>query len=241
MIPEGFEKKLFFLVVLLLIGVGVYAFKPWSLWIEEGCIRTTVTVFKGEVNLYGFDREGNVELRRVVREGETAFIETVQKKAKGSLGVIRKIFPEAMTALAVRIRIWAGRLPDDKLARFVPEGEIQEFLAEKLGARTPFSEIRMKVGEKGFEGSAYLKLALFETRVKGRGVVGVDRKEGNRLYLRLYEVRIGLLKLPAFLLREWEDTFSAIFSPSHFPLRVLELEYQEGGVLIYAVRRQVMV
>ena len=228
------RNLLIFISMLVLLGILIGVFTT-----QGGLpVRTKVTVFEGSVSLYSFDENGRRQLNRIVQAGESAEISTQRPLVPPGLFFksLKTGFPKAVYAFIEAVKVWARDLPDDRLARFFTEEEFNVFLSEKLSQNTPFSNIQFSLADEGCSGQANLKIGFIDVVVTGTGRAMVD-KENGQLYLEIDYIKVGIIDLPRFVLRELEEAFTQIFSRGDFPLKVLELEYQNRGILIYAIRR----
>lgn len=224
-------KKLFLLAVL--IGAAVLAY--FIIFKEPAGpkIRTTVRVIEGSVDFYELDDSGGRRFKKTVKTGETAEIVSAVGGKRG--GILVRAFPNMVDAAAREASQWGKKLPDDQLAKFISEDELETFFT-RVGEKARIRNIRVAAGADGFEGSGRIALGKLGVNASGRGNVELDKKTG-RLHLHILEVKVGKVKLPAAALRELESIFDAVFNSPDFSLQVLEVEYRDKGILVYARRR----
>lgn len=229
-------KKPFFLLLLVLAAL--------FLWLgvklpgqKEGFVRATVKVDEGTVDLYRVAADGSRHYLHPVHSGETAEV-TTSKRVHGSGGPFRfasPLFWKVMTSLVAQIDASTKNAADPQFTRFYTQEQFRRFIADGLETIPSLSDIRLELRHDGWIVHAHLNLDSVDADIHGKGVIGVDGQE--RFYLRLERAACGPVPLPSFVLRQLEDVFYNSTHMQNYPLRVLNMEYRDGGILI-TCRRQ---
>lgn len=220
--------------VVLTVVITIPAFFVW-MYVKQPTktLTTTVSVIEGAVELFEIDKSGHRKFRDVVKAGETASVVSVEKEA----GFIAKsVFIGLIRAFQEGAINWSNRVVEDRWAGFIPEKQVEEF-AKGAEKTTPLSGVTIRITREGFEAYGIVDLGLKRMGLAATGIIAVDPFK-KRLYLKLYSLSLGRYAFPKFFLKEIEAAFSEIYSPQKFPLEILEMEYQEDGILIYARRKE---
>jgi hypothetical protein len=236
-------KRLFFVALVALGIAALWIWKPWSAARrgEPVTIRTTIRVLEGSVHVYDLDDRGGRRYRGIVKEGEVLVVRT-RKDASGAhvrrgagaeaLGLLKPVVPLAASFFHEEMERYAARMRQPQVTRFFTQEEFAEFIGERLGRETPFSDVRVDIRKDGWTGRARVRFLGVATNATGSGYVGVDRERFYRLYLKLDEVRIGFFRVPQFLLRELEQAFGEAAGAEDHAVEILEMNYEDGGIRI---------
>lgn len=199
-------------------------------------LTTTIKVIEGVVDVYRVEN-GKRDYRGPFKAGEEAVVQTQIAGGKDTkaLGALASLVPAMAAVIQKQADAAAARMVDGQYAGHLSGEEISRSLNEHLGD-TGLSEPRCVITAEG----------LIVTAVMGRGFlkapIALEGRftptEGGGLDLALSSLKIGPVQLPDWALRQLEDVFRAAMDRSPLAVEVLEIEYEDDGILVYARRRQ---
>jgi len=226
-----------FLILCVLLGavVGLLWWRPWSLV----RIQTTVRVTEGVVDLYSLDGRGERVFKRTVTQGQTARMTALHHTGRGSeFGLFGPLLSDTLVSFMAQVESLAQRLPEETFSRMYTEAQFTELILRKLQGRIPVKSLRVTIDRNGFTADGRLEHGPLALDVSGSGIVDVNKDYKNLLYLRIYRIKIGPMDCPDLITSRLEDTFAEIVSRKDFPIEILDMKYQDKGILITARRRQ---
>ncbi len=198
-------------------------------------LTTTVKVFEGVVDVYRLE-DGKKNFRGPVRAGEELVVQTEIAGGKDTkaLGLLASAVPVVASVLQKQADAVAARMTDGQYAGTLSEEAVNRSLAEHLAGSGVSSPVCV-ITSAGVRANAVLGKGFLKAKVSAEGKL--KPSEEGRLDLALTGVKIGVLQLPDWALRQLEDVFEAAMAKADLAIEVLELEYEDGGVLVYARRR----
>jgi len=166
--------------------------------------------------------------------GSEIFKKTMPGEILVAFNVLTPLIPKAVHIFKIRVGLLAQRLKEDEFVRFYTQDEFNHFILARLKRKMPkvLKRATVAIHESGFDGEAILKLGFLEFPFRGAGFIGVDAEDDNSMYLEAHWVKVGPFKMPRFLLKNLEATFYDAANKGNLPLEILEMTWEDGGILI---------
>ncbi len=200
--------------------------------------KTTVIVYKGEVQLSDFDKRGVARPLRLIHEGQSAVVKAKRRvepeEASRMVGLVRLVFPHIIETFYNRVEVWTNALPAGEGNYMFSQQDISAALNKYMG-HTLLSDIDVALDPQGIQAKAVLRAGPIRIDLTGKGIVSVDQENRGKPILRLREMKAGKLNLPDVLLREMEKAFSSIFEKG-LPVTLVSIQYQYQGLQVACIK-----
>lgn len=244
------RKEVYVLLIVVVILVTIFSLNPslkhkvsdtvsnlptMGLGPAADIYKTTVIVYKGEVQLSDFDKKGMAKPIRMIHEGQSAVVKAKRKEAEPEetsriLGVARFVFPHIIDTFYKRVEVWTAGLPPGQASYMLSQQDISAALNKNL-ANTVVSDIQIQLDPQGARMQSVVRAGPVQFGLTASGIVSVDEQHGGQLILRLRDMKAGKVSLPDAFLREMERAFSEAFGKG-LPVRPVSIQYQSQGVQI---------
>ncbi len=222
------------LVLGCLLLAAIIILRPWSSKIHTITMTTEVKVREGlPLNLYRINEMNRPIFIRTVEPGQSAEV-TVKRRVYDNGGVFEFLNPLmsiGMRSIIFEVAQLTRGKPAGDYHLAVKEGDFNQHIAEAfLHQGLPLSNVAVRVNEDGIQFGAHFKHGLVDIPINAKAVVSLDWQ--GRIFLNIYETRVGPIEVPGFMLRQLENVFYNSGINEGMNLKILDISYQDSKILI---------
>ncbi len=215
--------------------------------------RARTTVYEGHVFVADYDFAG--EAVKLYEVGSNQTTPSMEKVAVGSSKVIVaksqsetmgwleqylydfmvKFVPLGVLTFKRELSLFAKRLKDDVFTRTYSESEFQFYVINKMQKKLGdnIKNLTMQITPEGFSGVGIIDFKIFSVPVSGLGKILANEDGG--LILELDHVKVGMVYVPQWILRNVESSFSRSAGTENAGasyLDILNIQYESQRALI---------